>query len=192
MDEKEILLSCFGRNENGEPNVNMSSTLLEFVGDINNKLNFEDPNSYKELSTRYINTGEFKFEMHNGIAQVDISFLSHLSPELRHTWEQLKEYGKKIDEIYFSENPCLDKINFILNISPNLYASQYYICCSNPIMWILQPNSPEEEFNTIIRLFFNSDNIEILEVPEDILSKANEIAAANSRNYDIVYTQKKE
>lgn len=186
MDEKEIIMSCLGRNKNGEANVSVSSTLLSFNGVEG--ADYDDPNLYNEISTRYTRSGEFNFEVHNGIAEIELTFVSHLNPELRHIWEQLKEFGDIQTELFFDEQKSLDRINLVFNFSPDAYAREYIISAVNPFMWVLQPESPEREVNNVLHLYFKLDDIEINEIPNDI--DLDQYEAASSRVYEVIYTEK--
>lgn len=187
ITEKEFLLACFGRNEMGEANVEASCTLVEYTGDPGNKEQMKDAKFFKEIISRFTKQGEFYFEARDGMVQIDFTFRSNTDPELRLFWEALKEYGKRLNASLMGESEKVPML--IFNVVPDKYITSYYLTFSNPIIWVLQPESPDNEgkFN-ILRMFFKSDSFNIEAIPEDIdVAKAQ---AETARAYNVKYTER--
>lgn len=181
--DEEVLLACFGRNELGEANSEISATVLMYNGDESEEAKTNELN-YTEIASRFTKHGEFYLEAHDGVVQVDIKFRSNMDPEMRLFWKALCDYGKRLND-YVLKNTAIPLMSMI--VSPDEYSSEYYVSLSNPMLWFLQPESPENETCNIIRIFFDSSNVEINKVSADIdLTKAE---AEASRIYNVIYTK---
>lgn len=186
IDVAEILLSCFGRNKLGEANVEISSSLLNYTGDDTDEAKSNEFN-YEEISTRFSRQGEFLFEARDGLAQVDIKYKSNMDPEFRLLWQQLEDYGKRLSDYNLTDEPEDGYPLLFYTVVPDEYSDKYYISLTNPFMWVLQPESPDEEKCKILRLFFKSENIDIKEIPEAVDVTQAEAEAA--RTYNVIYTE---
>ena len=185
ITETEFLLSCFGRNEEGEANAEVSCTLLEYIGDDDPESQSEELN-YREISTRFSKEGEFSLESHKGIVQVSLAFTSNLNPAFRLFWQQLEDYGKRLNQCEFDpEYNAVPLLSFV--VAPDKYATEYYLSLSNPMLWFMQPANPTDEDCKVIRMFFSSKNITMQEVPEEVDIRAAQ--ASITRPYEVIYTE---
>lgn len=185
ISEEQVILSCFGRNELGDANAEISASLLVYSGDDSEEER-ENEFNYKEIASRFTKHGEFYLEAHNGVVQIDIKFRSNMDPEMRLIWKLLEDFGKKMSECIIKDIENEIPLCSLL-VVPDEYSDSYFISLSNPMLWFLQPESPEDEACKIIRIFFDSANVEVKEVPNDIdLIKAQ---AEASRPYNVIYTE---
>lgn len=185
ITETDFLLSCFGRNDEGEANAEVSCTLLEYIGDDDEESQSEDLN-YREISSRFSKEGEFSLEAHKGIIQVSLSFQSNLNPAFRLFWQQLEDYGRRLNMCEFSaEYNAVPLLSFI--VSPDKYATEYFLSLSNPMLWFLQPAEPTDDDCKVIRMFFSSKNVSMQEIPEEIDIQSAQASA--TRPYEVIYTE---
>lgn len=176
--EKELIESCFGRNEAGYANSEVSCSLLTYKG--TNEEYTKDEN-YKELSTRFTKQAEFYLEAHFGFVQIDLTFKSALDPELRLFWNQMTLFGTKLASVNNPDNPEEEKPFMAFNIMPDKYLGKYYLSFVNPIMWVLQPQTVGTDKCNVLRMLVPADNFIINEMREDVdLAK---LEAEASRTY---------
>lgn len=183
INEEEILMSCFGRDNFGASNASTQATLLLYKGGDSNEDKTNEFN-YEEVATRFIENAEFYLESHNGIVQVDFKFISNLDPEMNLLWRMFTDFGKELNKSLLKETSTIPLLSIL--VSPTNDA-KHFLTLSNPMLWFLQPESPEESKCNIIRAFYDASDIEIKTVSEDI--DEDKIKAEAMRTYDVVYKE---
>lgn len=186
FNEHKFLASCFGRNDLGESNAEISCSLLTYTGNIND---MNDDFNYNEHATYYTKEAEFYLENHGEFVQIDLIFKSNFAPELRLFWSQLENFGKLMDKCVVGDNGIAENLPLVIfNVVPDEYAASHYLAFHNPSLWFLQPVKPEDENCKIIRMFIKPENLEINTVPDDI--DLTQLEAESSRIYDAILTEK--
>lgn len=189
FDEYEFITSCFGRNELGEANVEISCSLLEFKG--KSKEDAENDIMYNEISTRLTKNADFHLLTLEQSVRIDLKFRTNVDPELTLFWNCMEQYGERLSR-YIMADECSDYSMplLVFNVVPDAYADQYYMSLNNPVMWMLQPAEPGDSCLRILRLFFPVDNLCIHKLPQeaDIATAEAEI----SRTYNVIMQEKEQ
>lgn len=185
--EYEVIKSCCGENENGKPRATLTGAIIEYHGDINDEEAQAQDYNYRTIATRMIHNGALAIEARDSIIQIDINFKSYLDPELRLLWDLLETYGQSRAESFM--NPESDFIPHVfIEIISEDFDGQYVLSLTNPILWFLQPKSPEEEQLSVIRLFFNPDGLEVQDISDVV--DVTQAEAEVMRTYDTILTEK--
>lgn len=186
VTEYEVIKACCGENENGRPKVSLTTAIVEYHGDINNSEGFKEDYNYSTLATRTIHNGILNLEIRDGIAQLDIRFRSYLDPELRLLWDLLETYGQRRFEA--QNNPNARSMPYIIFEGlPEEFSDKYLLFFTNPMLWFLQPVSPEDSQLSVIRLFFTDSSFEIQDISEIV--DVTQTEAEAMRMYDTIYTE---
>lgn len=185
--EYDVIKACCGENQDGHSKVTLTTAIIEFNGDINDDEEIKQDYNYNTVATRIIRNGVLNIEVRDGIVQLDIRFKSFLDPELRLLWDMLETYGQRRFEA--QNNPNLDFIpHIIFEGLPEEFSNKYVISFTNPMLWFLQPKSPEKEELSVIRIFFNDSNFEVQSIEGAF--DTTQLEAEAMRTYDTIYIEK--
>lgn len=138
----DLMNSICGIDENNKPKA--------MIGFSHEVWKVEDSSYSHPISTYSIQKPSIEmFIMAEKYLMVDMRFEYDIDIDLKQLWKKLSEYEDKKDEIY------VKRFVFI----PNEYKG-YYMDCTFPIFYALQPTQPGGKNNTI-RVLFELENVNI-------------------------------
>lgn len=186
FSNQKFLISCFGRNPlTGKSNVEISCDLVIYNGDSENESDLTNEMNFESVGMCLTQNAEFDFENRNNIVQVNLKFNSHVDPEMKLFWDKLKQYGK------LSSNRTVFQAKgfpvLIFTVVSDKYCDTHFMRFSNPFLWFLQPEEPNDEHNKIISMFFYEDSFSINKIDDTYDLK--EAKAESSRTYNVIYNE---
>lgn len=163
MNTEEIIKCICGMDDNG--NANAAITLST----ANLNLDTDEIQNEKILS---IHEPVINIESRHEFLQIDIVFRTYANPNLHSLWTSLEDYGESIDtqQGFGDTEPVAT-----LTIVPLRLNGEYYAVAMSPILWVLQPNKPGKQANSIRMLFkmcdfsiYKTDQINVDDIKSDV------------------------
>lgn len=143
--EMIVQKSC-GKDENSIPKgaINL----------IYEKRNYETDNSQilREMST---NAPEVSIFRRLEFIQIDLTFGSALASDLKVFWNTFERFGRDLNNLT-EETKNLPFLS--LTIIPIEENGRYYITCTNPILWTLQPSTVGGKTN-MLRILYKAEDM---------------------------------
>ena len=162
--EMIVQKSC-GKDINDVPNGAINLTYEKINKDTKKSQNL------RELS---VNTPEIAIYKRMEFVQIDLIFASPLASDLKVFWNTFERFGRDFNKV----NDETTNIPFLsLTIIPVEERGKYYITCTNPVIWTLQPTSLGGSPN-MLRILYRAEDMNFFEA--EGFSEA-EIEAASLR-----------
>jgi hypothetical protein len=147
----DIIHKAVGLDEYGNPKSCYSVEIGTYNGKTN-EVNVANNTAYYNPSINIVRTGEF--------VMIDFVFKNRTDTDLRTFWALLNKYGKDFEKALREDNHIIPL--FRLQIVPNYYSGRFSMLAVTPMYWVLQPETPTSEINTI-RMIFKNDSIGFVE-----------------------------
>ena len=147
----DIIDRATGLDEYGNPKSAYSVEVGTYNGRTN-EVNVMNNTAYYNPSINIVRTGEF--------VMIDFVFKNRTDMDLRTFWALLNKYGKDFEKALREDSYILPL--FRLQIVPNYYSGRFSMLAVTPMYWVLQPETPTSEINSI-RLIFKNDSIGFVE-----------------------------
>jgi hypothetical protein len=162
---QRIVSECCGKDDSGMPKaaITVSSEMWSTIS-----------NASRSIAQQSSNKPTVQIYKHFEFVQIDLKFMSYVDNDLKVLWNTLEKYGTALNSI---DGACKEVPFLSLTIVPLIEQGSYYIICTNPVFWALQPERPGQYANTI-RLYFRSEDMGFYE-SDDI--DMNEIEASAQR-----------
>ncbi len=154
---KDIILEASGRDENkfNKSSVGLFYEMVNENGDIRTveEITVDKPviNIFKSMKRVQV---DIIFSTKNDI---DLKMMNDLLLKATDARNSVTKESKEFPLISVS-------------IVPHLYQGQYFILCSDPLVWCLTGQNPRGEFDTL-RLVFDEDDFNVLASDEEALDK---------------------
>lgn len=179
---EHIVTSSCGKDASGHPKA--AITLGIEMWTLKN-------NTSRNVATYSSNKPVIDIQKHYDFIQIDMQFASKIDNDLKVLWSHIERFGKTLDGI---NEGSREVPFFTLTIVPVEEQGGYYIVCTNPIFWCLQPAKPGMDAN-VLRMqfrsedvgFFESDDIDMYEIEANVqrsLLERERVAEMYEQNED--------
>lgn len=147
----DIMDKSIGLDEFGNPKAGFGVEIGEF--DCNTSaVNIKNNMHYYNPAINITRTGD--------MVMFDFIYKNRTDSDLRQFWALLCTYGKNFEKALKEDNGILPF--FRIQIVPNYYGGKFSMVLVTPMYWVLQPETPTSEINTI-RIVFQMDSVAFVE-----------------------------